>query len=165
MADVTKNLRDATMKIEDGAGTPNSITLALEEGDLSYAIKQNVINVLDRGSLSHQREGDEEPVTGSFTVKYVELIKQTASSNPTPYEALTQTGAAASWTSTNTDGGGVYNTSIILEINDPDATNQDERTTLSKVRATSIDFSEGDEYNTLAFEFQAFVTKPTVAKF
>lgn len=162
---VTKNLRDSTITFSDGTTpTANSITLVLEEGDLKFDAKQNVINISDRGVLDHQRVGDQEVITGSMTLKYVELIKQSAGTNAMPYEVVTRTGTAASWVTTNTDGGDVFNFTIMITINDPDATRSDEKFTFTKVRVTSIGFQEGADYNTLSFEFQAFQTLPTVAK-
>lgn len=162
---VTRNLRDGVVKFQDGAGTPEEITLVLEDGGLSWEEKQNVINILDRGILDHQRKGDEEPVTGSIKFKFIQFIKQSSESDPTPYEVVTNTGAASSWTTTNSDGADVFNFRMILEIPSPISGEQAERITFEKVAVTSLSFEEGDEYNTLSFDFQDFETRPTIVKY
>jgi hypothetical protein len=165
MATVTKNMRDSTITFYDGTlPTAQSLVLVLEEGDFKFSTTRNVINILDRGVLSHQRPGNEEVVTGSLTIKFVEFIKQSALTTPVPYEVVTHTGAAASWVTTNTDSGDVYNFDMKLDIVDPVSANGNERIVLSKVFVTGVEFGEGDEYNTLAFNFQAFITAPTVSK-
>lgn len=163
MSLVSKNMKDGTVKIKDNVA--ESITLIVEEGDFSYSESHPVRNIMDRGALSHMREGNEEPVTGSFTLKFIEMIKQTSASDPSPYEALKGTGGASAWATTNTDGGDVFTTDIDLEIADVVSGNENERISLAKVRATKIDFKEGDEYDTLAFEFQAFQVEPAVEKY
>lgn len=160
---VTKNMKDGTVKIKDNGS--NEITLVIEEGDTAWSESHPVRNISDRGNLSHMRQGNQEPVTGTFTLKFVEIIKQTGASDPTPYEALKGVGAASGWATTNDDGGDVYTTDIDLEIVNPVSGEDNERHTLSKVHVTKIDFKEADEYDTLAFEFQAYEIAPTIAKY
>jgi len=158
---VTKNLRDGTLVLSD-SGAANSITLACEEGDLRFAESNAVINVLDRGDLSHMRQGDEVPVTLSWTLKFIELISSDTGI-PTAYEAIKNIQAASGWTSTNTDGGDVFTLDMVFTISTPTATEKDEIITFANAHG-AMEFAEGDEYNTLAFTGEAFIVAPEVAK-
>lgn len=164
MSSVTKNLRDGVLTIQDD-GAANSIEVLLDEGNLRITQNENVINVLDRGSLSHMRPGDEQPVEVSFDIKFVEYIKQVAGANETPYEALTKTGGASAWVTTNTTGdASLYTTDLSFEIATPVTGDFDETITLSMFKVTQIEFAEGDEYDTLAVTGQAFIVRPTIVK-
>jgi len=161
----TKNLRDGVLTLSDGdTPTPNTLELTLEEGDLNFTETTNKIVVKDRGRLDHVRDGDEEQLTVSFTLKYVELIKQSTASAPTPYEALKNIGAASTWVTTDTYCGGVYSLDLLFKVIAPCDTEQDELITLSDFYVTSIEFKEGDEYNTLSVEGESLLTTPTVTK-
>ena len=162
MPQVTKNLRDSTIVMNDNVA--ETITLAIEEGDLAYTEADGVVRVLDRGDLSHMRQGDEAAVEGSMSMKYVEFIKQTGAVNPTAYEALSQTGGAAAWVSTNADGGDVYTLEMVVTIVSPTTGEDDETITFAFLHAENIEFNEGDEYNTLSFTFLDWEVRPSYAK-
>ena len=159
---VTKNLRDGMIKIQD-SGASNEVMLVLDSGDLNFTENPNpVINVLDRGDLSHMRQGDEVPVTLSFSVKFTEFMSQ--GSNPvTLREALLMVEAASAWTSSNDDGGDVDTIDIEFLILSPTSGDQNELLTFTKVHGT-LEFAEGDEFNTLSFEGEAFMVSPTIEK-
>lgn len=159
---VTKNLRDGTIKIRDGTTPANEVEIAIDEGDLSFTVHDNVINVLDRGDLSHMRKGDEAPVDLNFSIKFVEFLQ--SNGNPeTLWEAIRNVGACAGWATTNDDGGDVFTIDIELSIASPTSGESTESIVFSKVRG-EFEFSEGDEYNTLSFTGTAFVTVPTISK-
>lgn len=164
MAGAPKDLSDATIKIEDGAATANTITVAVDEGNLQYTVQRPDYTILDRGSLSHLRQADEVEVEGSFSVHFTEHINQTSESTPELYEVMTFSGDAASWTSTNDDNGDVKTLTMKFEIVDPDATRENERLTFNKVRFKNIQFQEGRP-DSLSCDFAAFVTSPTIAKY
>jgi len=163
----TKNLRDGSMQVWDGTGTPLKITLDLLEGNLTFTETINTVNVLDRGSLDHQRTGDEAAVTGSFTAKYTEFISDSGD-GPLLYEVLTDTGEAASdnWISTSATATDVWTLTVYFSILDPDTADSTryENVKFSKFSPTSIEFSEGDEFDTIAVSFQAFEVRPTITK-
>lgn len=160
-----KDLSDGVIKLEDGTTpTANSLTIAVEEGDLNFEVKQPVYNILDRGSLSHMREDDQEPVTGSLSFIMIQLKKATTDTAPEIYEVMKFEGAAASWVSTNDDRGDVKTLTMKFEIVNPDATLESERITFTKVRFTNIKPEEGKP-NKVSCDFQAFMTTPTVAKY
>ncbi len=101
---VTRNLRDGELVIKDGSSPPQSITVLLDEGDLSWTHKQHTIEVKDRGSIvtGHTRPGDDEATALSFSAKWTQLIGRSHNSaDPlTLYEALMfQPGAGLNTTS------------------------------------------------------------------
>ncbi len=162
MPKVTKNLRDTVMSVKDNAAS-NQIWLALEEGNLTFETFNNVVEVLDRGDLSHMRQGDEQPCTLSFGTKFIEFIQQAGAADETLYEAITNTGAAAAWVSSNSDGGDVYTVDIDFLIISPTSGESNELVAFTKVRG-QFSFAEGDEYNTLSFEGTAFIVRPAITK-
>ena len=162
MAPVTKNLRDGELMLRDGDDPVNSQLLALDEGNLQFNVPDPKEQILDRGTLSHLREGDEQPVTGSFAVKFTELYNQ-GSNDITPYEAFKQLNGAADWVSTNSDGGGVYTIEMRFTVRSPTSGESDERITFAKTYAKSIDFQENNP-SMLTVNFVDFETAPTVLK-
>ncbi|TWT42803.1 hypothetical protein KOR42_46070 [Thalassoglobus neptunius] len=74
-------------------GAAGSITVLLDEGDLTWTERRNTIEVKDRGSIAagHTRNGDDESVTLSFTAKWTQLVGYSiAPSDPHQlYEFLT----------------------------------------------------------------------------
>lgn len=164
MAKVTKNLRDAELKLTDGDAPANVVAVTLDEGDLSYDETNNVNNILDRGILDHMRKGDEEPVKVTFTLKFVEFLKQVADADPTVYEVFKKIGGAAAWVSTNTDGGDVYTLTAEFTIVSPTVGDQNEKIVMNFLHHASVSFSEGDEYDTISFDGEAFVTAATITK-
>lgn len=163
---VTKNLRDGVITIYDGTSyTPNELEVIIEEGNLTFKEEKTVVEVKDRGALSHLRPGEEISVKGSFSIKFRQFLQQEGATDPSVYEALTKTGGASAWVSTNTDGGGVYTVGIRFEIATPTSGEKAEKITFDPVFIPGIDFKEGDESNELSFEFTAFQTKPTKVKY
>jgi hypothetical protein len=165
MASVTKNLRDASVVIKDGSSPPNKVILACEEGDLSFSVQDAVRRIMDRGALAHLRAGDEQPIEGSMTLKFREFYDQAAA--VTPYAAIQKVDQAAAWLTTLASASGgdeVYCVDMDITINDAITANDNEMITLTKLHAENIEFSEGDEYDTLRFTFVAWITTPTVVK-
>jgi hypothetical protein len=160
-----KDLSDAVIKIQDGTTpTANSITIAVEEGNLNFEWKRPVQNILDRGSLSQMRYADQEPVTGSFSVHFIQMLKQSVDSDPEIQEVMNWSGAASSWVSTNTDYSGVKTHTLLFEITNPDSSLQSERITFSKVTFSDFKFEEGRP-DKFSCSFQAFTTAPTFTKY
>ncbi len=168
IARATRNLRDDELRIYDATPAVNLTIVALDSGDLAWESTRpqgrNAINVLDRGSLSHLRPGDEAPVRLTFTIKYVECYKQTVNLPATAYEAIHHIGSAAGWVTTNNDNGGVYTLDMDFIITAPnDSSEESEMISFRKVHG-DVNFTEGDEFNTLAFDGEAFMVEPEVLK-
>ena len=73
VSNIVRNLRDGELVIKDGTpGTPQSLTVLLDEGDLRWTVRSQTIEVKDRGSIAagHTRQGDDESVALSFTAKW-----------------------------------------------------------------------------------------------
>lgn len=155
-----KNMRDGTVTLTDGTGLPNTITLIMLEGDVSWEVKQNVFPVFDRGTFIHLRQGDQDVCTVSFSVKYTGCFTD-AGETETLYEALTKTGEAAAWTSTTAATSDVYTLNVAFTYNDPGTAATNETLTFPNFAFTSISFKEGDEYNTLSVSGIAGCVKPT----
>src|SRR5436190_8521984 len=92
VSQLTRNLRDGELVIKDGSGTPKTLTVLLDAGDLSWTQRQKTIEVKDRGSIAagHLRKGDDESVQLSFTAKWTQLLGKSANvADPLQlYEAL-----------------------------------------------------------------------------
>lgn len=159
---ITKNLRDGQLVINDGTGTPLTLTLALDEGDLSFTINQNTIQVRDRGVLSHTRPGDQATVDMSFSAKWVELLGATLTvpTEDTLYEMVNNVDD----TYTSTSGAGEqYTLEYVFTITDPaGGATTDQQITFAKCYKTSFVCAEGDEYNTMSYTGVDFETQPTI---
>ena len=160
----TRNLRDGQLVIKDGGQSPQSVTVALDDGDLEWVETRTPVGVKDRGTLSHLRNGDQVPVFGRFTARFREFVTTGSGGDVSPYEALTQSGEASDWESTNADGGGVYTVELELTIANPQSGGSAERVTFSKVALERITFRQGDPYDALAVRFQDFEVTPTIVK-
>jgi hypothetical protein len=99
-------------------------------------------------------------------LQFVEFIKQAADTDATAYEFLTRTGTAVAYVKKNS-GIDDWNIEVKVTIANAQmvpATDKDEIITFGKFIPQSVEFSEGDDTNTLSFDFMDFETKPTIAK-
>ena len=161
----TRNLRHATIVLSDGTPvTPNTITLFGEVGDTTWTTVLAATKIIrDRGEIWHAAPGDTAPVTGRFSVQFVEFLKQTGDTDVTVYEFLTRTGGAAAFVKKNgniTD----WNVEMKITIDAIRATDKAEIITFGCMIPQNVEFSEGEDTNTLAFDFMDFELKPTIAK-
>ena len=62
--------RDGKITLKDGTTpTPISLEVAYEEGNFSFdQTKSDRIVIRDRGTIGSVRKGDDQPITGSFTI-------------------------------------------------------------------------------------------------
>jgi len=162
----TRNLRDGVLtiygKITVGPWGPNTTiwhTIALDAGDLSWTETQNVIEVMDRGVLDHIRKGDEAPVDLSFSLKYQNLYGAGAAAT-TAYEAIKGVGEADTWRSVRDED--VYCVSLDFQVFNTSDT-LEETVSFHDFYHTSIEFAEGDEYNTLSVTGRSFAVCPSVS--
>jgi hypothetical protein len=153
-----KNLRDGVLRIQDANG--EEITVLYSDGDLKWSITDNVQQIYDRGTLLELRKGTEEPITGSFSRKFDQIIAKNNDAAPSVYEAVKGKGSAAYWVST-TNYCGIYTCRLIFELLD-ECSAQIERVTFNNCHFGKIDFEEGEDANRQMFEFLDFETEPTV---
>lgn len=156
-----KNLRDGTIKIADDGGTGGSdvITVAVEEGNLQWTETNPVDMISDRGTLDHARQGNDVPVEGSFSILYQDHLDPN-SATITPYEAVTQQGAAAGWGSDASNGGDGYAVILEFTMTDP-AGGSSEVVTFTEAYVEIVDFAEATPANTMTFNFRALITRPS----
>lgn len=154
----TRNLRDGQITVRDGTATPLEVTLTLEMGDLEFEIVTENVQVKDRGNLDHVRPGDQMPSPLSFSVKLDRMHE--ASSPVTLYNALTATGAASSWVTVG-DAWEPYAVEVEFVVTDPAGGSDDETITFTKVFKESIKYTEGADFNVVAFSGFNYATAPT----
>lgn len=159
---ITRNLRDGALVIKDGTGSPQSITITLDEGDLTWTERKNTIEVKDRGALDHTRPGDAESVLLSFSAKWTQLADvATGGATLQLYEFLTFASGAGI---VSTSPAGEQDTlTFEFTITDP-AGNASEKITFTLVYRETVSLSEGDRYNLISFAGRAFIEAPTVAR-
>lgn len=155
-----RNFRDGTLKIQDGTETPNEITVLYADGNLKWSETHEIKTILDRGSLSELKRGNDVPVSGSFSKKYDKIIARDTDAAPSVYEAVFGKGRAASWVSTS-DYCGVYTCRLIWEIYD-ECLGETETITFEKCSFTKADVEEAEEVNKQSFEFTDNEIEPTI---
>ena len=164
VSNITRNLRDGELVIKD-SGLAGSLTVLLDEGDLTWTQRQNTIEVKDRGSIvqGHTRRGDEESVTLSFTAKWTQLLG-TAIDAADPLQLYEMLMFHENANVGSTSGPGEQQTlTFEFSILDP-AGVASEKITFAKVYRESLTMSEGNDTNLIAFNGRAFQTSPTVTR-
>lgn len=160
---LARNLRDGELTIKGAAGV--SLTVLLDEGDLSWTERQRTLEIKDRGSIAqgHTRPGDEESVSLSFSAKWTQLIGKSA--NPadplTLYETLTF--AAGSGVASTSPAGEQRTLTFEFTVHDP-AGLASEKIEFLKVYRESLTMSEGNETNLISFSGRAFITAPSISR-
>jgi hypothetical protein len=163
---LVRNLRDGELVIRDGTSpAPQSLTVLLDEGDLSWTERTRTIEIKDRGSIAagHLRKGDDESVALSFTAKWTQLLGQAV--EPTDplalYEFLTFQPAAE--VASTSPPGQQETLELEFTIRDP-AGGPGEVVTFHKVYRETLTLAEGNEANTITFTGRSFETAPTVTR-
>ncbi|QDT52161.1 hypothetical protein Pan44_01700 [Caulifigura coniformis] len=165
VSQLTRNLRDGELVIKDGSGTPKTLTVLLDEGDLSWTQRQRTIEVKDRGSIAagHLRKGDDESVQLSFTARWTQLLGKSA--NPADplqlYETLMFT--AGSGIASTSSPGQQETLTFEFTVVDPAGT-ASEKIVFHKVYRETLTMSEGDDSNAIAFTGRSFATAPVVSR-
>ncbi|MFO1022581.1 MAG: hypothetical protein U0903_18075 [Planctomycetales bacterium] len=165
VTNITRNLRDGELVIKDGSSPVKSLTLLLDEGDLSWTEKSRTIEVKDRGSIAagHTRRGDDESVAVSFSAKWTQLLGKAALNTDALqlYEFLNFVSGLGV---TSTSPAGEQETlKLEFTVYDP-AGAASEKIVFSKVYRETLTMSEGNEYNVISFHGKDFETSPSVAR-
>lgn len=165
MSHITRNLRDGELVIRDGGDPALSLTVLLDEGDLSWTERRQTIEVKDRGSIAggHLRRGDDESVAISFTAKWTQLLGRAINvEDPLAlYELLT---FASGVDAVSTSPTGEQETlEFEFTVLDP-AGEASERITFARVYRESLTMAEGNEYNTISFSGRDFETAPRIER-
>lgn len=112
------DLKYTTLSLQDGSTpTPNSITIKIGEGNLTYSENKTIEYTLDRGLIDEVREGDEVPMDVSFDLVWEFITGNTDSAGvpPTVEDALKNQNNAASWVSSDPDTCRPYALDVIIE--------------------------------------------------
>jgi|GEM_PF-1831486 len=166
VTNVVRNLRDGQLTIKDAtSGTPQSLTVFLDEGNLNWSQTTRTIVVTDRGLLStgHTRKGNEQPLKISFSAKWTQLIGK--SNNPSDalqlYEFLMfLTGANI----VSTSSAGEQETLLFeFTITDPSGT-ASEKITFGKVFRDTLTMSERNTANLISFVGRDFASSPVIQR-
>lgn len=157
------DLKNATVVIKDGTGTPEQITVTIGEGNLTWTERRNIEYTLDRGLLDEVREGDEVPVEVRFDFTW-EYIKGSSTSGavPTVEDALKKVGAAAAWVSTDADACRPYAVDIHVFYLPDCGGGDEERIVLSDFRWEQLDHDL--RAGTVAVSGRCNITQATVTR-
>jgi hypothetical protein len=162
---LTRNMRDGQITIRDGSTTPIEAIVLADNGDLKWTERENAIEIKQRGVLSHVRNGDEESSEISFTIRWTQLIQGTvdASDGYSVYEMINNIDDAFASTS---GCGEKFTLEWEFQVDPPGncVPTAGEIITFAKVFKETIECSEGNEFNTLAFKGRNFQTRPTIAR-
>jgi len=166
VTNVSRNLRDGELVLKDGtSGTPQSLTVLLDEGDLSWTERSNTIEVKDRGSIAagHTRPGDDESIALSFTAKWTQLIGKYADSGD-PLQLYEFLNFMSGLSVVSTSGSGEQETlQLEFTVNDP-AGVAGEKIVFSKVYRETLTMNEGDEANLISFSGRDFEAAPVISR-
>ena len=144
MTACARNLRDATLTIEDGTGTPNTLLIPIMDGNVSWTEHNPTTVVLNRGRLFNRRQGNDKEVDCSFEVTFSQVRYENAGSGtPSVHDVLTKTGGASAWVSTDAICD-VYAVNLKFEVLNPADAGNSEIVLLEKFCIDSFQFKEGD---------------------
>ena len=108
------NLKDAYIKLFDGATSANVLIVKIGEGNLTYSEKRNMEYSLDRGNLDDVREGDDVPMDVSMDFVWEYILGNTADGGSVE-DFLKQRGQFASNVSTDSDACRPYAVDVVVE--------------------------------------------------
>jgi hypothetical protein len=157
---VVYDLKQCTLFLYDGTGTPNTLEVKFDEGSLKYTRKRNIEYKKNRGILDTTREGDEEPLDVSFEGRFNAIVSSSGDV-VTVTEFLEQEGAASAYESTGA-ACEPYAVDLILEVEHDCGSMEDEVITFSEFRFESLggDFKAG----TLSVSGKCNVVKPSAVR-
>ncbi len=164
----TRNLTHGSISLADGAGTPNTLAVALDNGDLNFTRTKTHVTVSQRGVLDHQSRGMETPVQISFSIPFSQFGSKTT-------QAIGPGGAVTDYsvkdfllnigigTLTSTNGrNDVFSVDAIFTIADPAITgDENEILTFTDLVIDDVSFAESEEFDGLTFTGTALLTEPT----
>ena len=160
ISSVVKNFRDGSIQLKDGTGTPLTVTVQFENGDLSLSGTNQGnyehTKYLDRGELGSIRKTNRMFPTGSFTCQMTDLSDAT---DRLIWDIVNKTGAFTAAVSTLGANADLYTLDVVLTIEGTNfGDSADHVLTMEDCRC-SIDFAEGDPSNfTINFEVLGAIT-------
>ena len=148
--------RDGKITLKDGTSpTPVQLEVAYEEGNFSFdQVKSDRIVIRDRGTIKSVRKGDDQPITGSFTIY---MRQFTSSSIGSVLDFINKTGAYnANLSASSTVATDEYTINIVFEVDGNAVGDSDGDTTATfDTCICQASFSEGDP-NQITVNFESF---------
>jgi hypothetical protein len=148
--------RDGKITLKDGTSpTPISLEVAYEEGNFSFdQTKSDRIVIRDRGTIGSVRKGDDQPITGSFTIYMRQFTSASAGS---VLDFINKTGSySANVSSSSTVSTDEYAINIVFEVDGDAVGDDDGDTTVTFDTCICLaSFSEGDP-NTINVSFECY---------
>lgn len=154
------DLKDCVIKLLDGTGTPNELTVKIGEGNFTWSEMYNREYKKDRGNLDTVRNGDQEPMEVSFEVRYTEIK---AASGVSFEDFLKQINGASAYASTDSDACAPYAVDIQVIHTPPHCTTQQiETLTFPDFRVEKLDHDI--KAGTISCSGKCNAVQPTVAR-
>lgn len=147
--------RDGKITLKDGTGTPVTLEVAYEEGNFSFdQTKSDRIVIRDRGTIVSVRKGDDQPITGSFTIYMRQFTSASAGS---VLDFINKTNAYSSNQSvSSTVATDEYAINIVFEVDGDAVGDTDGDTTATFDTCICLaSFSEGDP-NQITISFECY---------
>lgn len=170
----TRNLRHGSLSLQDGQANVNTMSIAIDEGNLTFTEAREGVVVKQRGELDHWSKGEAQPVQVSFGIKYdaykskstQAIVAADAGGPVTGFSVrdfLKNGGGLLTSTSGRDD---IYTCDLIFSVEDPTIGDTDEAEvlTFSDFYTDRLNFNEGDEYNTVQVEGRALLESPSSAR-
>ena len=155
------DLKNCTLSVKDGAGSPASVTLKVGTGNFTWTETKTRIYDMDRGDFDTVRNGDENPMDVKFDFVWEYLLSDGAE-GASIEDALKKTGAAASWTSTDTNTCAPYAVNLVV-LHDPVCTTtMTEQYTFPQFRYESLDHDPKEARVSVSGKCNA--TQPTIVR-
>lgn len=160
ISSVVKNFRDGSIQLKDGTGTPLTVTVQFENGDLSLSGTNQGnyehTKYLDRGELGSIRKTNRMFPTGSFSCQMTDLSDAT---DRLIWDIVNKTNSFSAAVSTLGANADLYTLDIVLTIEGTNfGDSADHVLTMEDCRC-SIDFAEGDPNSfTINFEVLGAIT-------
>ena len=165
MVVAVRNLTHGQLTIKDGATTPLTLIVPVEQGNFEFTVRRAANVFFNRGVIAGMTPGIPEPMQLTFGLKFQEWLGNTTTgSDPSPVDALTQVGNATAWTSTLACG--PYTVDLEFLMADPctatSESTQNETLTFVDFHADEIRFVEGEEFNELTVSGTSLAVVPTL---
>ena len=160
ISSVAKNFRDGQLAIEDGAGSPLTVTVQYEDGNFSASGftegLKDIAKYEDRGAFYSARHTKRVYPSGSFAAHLTDIADGT---EKTLFDLANKTGAWAAATSTLGANAEVMTYKITWTVEGTDHGDTGDHTLVLDDCRLSCDISEGDPSTiTISFECMGAVT-------
>lgn len=137
------DLKQALVTFQDGAGTPNVLTIKVGEGTLNFSETVNRVYKKDRGKLYAIINGDEEPIEVSLDFIW-EFLRADSGLGVSPEDVLKQANNASAWVSSDTNTCNPFCIDIFIVFTPVCAATKTEHIQLPQFRYEKLSYSAKD---------------------